>query len=101
MSLEWLGINPIMTLYYAAALNGLTALPLIVLVIILANRKYHGPVSQLEGRQCPGVSNCADHNPGRSGADHQHGDRTVTFSKNQFKEAKLSLRCNLLSMKMS
>lgn len=39
MSLEWLGINPITALYYAAALNGLAAPPLMALVIMIANRK--------------------------------------------------------------
>lgn len=39
MTLEWLGINPITALYYAAALNGLTAPPLMALVIMIANRK--------------------------------------------------------------
>jgi len=39
MSLELLGINPITALYYTAALNGLTALPLMALVIMIANKK--------------------------------------------------------------
>ncbi len=39
MSLHWLGINPITALYYAAALNGLAAPPLMALVIMIANRK--------------------------------------------------------------
>jgi Mn2+/Fe2+ NRAMP family transporter len=39
MSLDWLGINPITALYYSAALNGLVAPPLMVLVIMIANRK--------------------------------------------------------------
>lgn len=39
MSLEWLGINPITALYYAAALNGLAAPPLMALVIMIANRR--------------------------------------------------------------
>ena len=39
MSLNWLGINPMRALYYAAALNGLAAAPVMALVIIIANRK--------------------------------------------------------------
>ncbi len=39
MSLNWFGINPITALYYTAALNGLTAPPLMALVIMIANRK--------------------------------------------------------------
>ena len=39
MSLDWLGINPMKALYYTAVLNGLTAPPLMALVIIIANRK--------------------------------------------------------------
>ena len=39
MSLDWLGINPMTALYYAAALNGLAAPPLMALVIMIANRK--------------------------------------------------------------
>jgi len=39
MSLDWLGINPITALYYAAALNGLVAPPLMALIIRIANRK--------------------------------------------------------------
>ena len=39
MSLDWLGINPIMALYYTAVLNGLAAPPLMALVIMIANRK--------------------------------------------------------------
>jgi NRAMP (natural resistance-associated macrophage protein)-like metal ion transporter len=39
MSLEWLGINPIVALYYAAALNGLAAPPLMALIIMIANKK--------------------------------------------------------------
>lgn len=39
MSLELLGINPITALYYTAALNGLTAPPLMALVIMIANKK--------------------------------------------------------------
>jgi len=38
MSLGWLGIDPIRALYYAAALNGLAAPPLMALVITIANR---------------------------------------------------------------
>jgi NRAMP (natural resistance-associated macrophage protein)-like metal ion transporter len=39
MSLDWLNINPIKALYYSAALNGLVAPLLMVLVIIIANKK--------------------------------------------------------------
>lgn len=39
MSFNWLGINPMTALYYAAALNGLAAAPVMALVIIIANRK--------------------------------------------------------------
>ena len=39
MSLERFGINPITALYYSAVLNGLTAPPLMALIIIIANRK--------------------------------------------------------------
>lgn len=39
MSLDWFGIDPIRALYYAAALNGLAAPPLMVLIIMIANRK--------------------------------------------------------------
>lgn len=39
MSLDWLGIDPIKALYYTAVLNGLAAPPLMVLVIMIANRK--------------------------------------------------------------
>lgn len=39
MSLDWLGIDPMKALYYTAVLNGLAAPPLMVLVIIIANRK--------------------------------------------------------------
>ena len=38
-SLDWLGINPMKALYYTAVLNGLTAPPLMALVIVIANRK--------------------------------------------------------------
>lgn len=39
MAINWLGIDPIKALYYAAALNGLTAPPLMVLIILIANNK--------------------------------------------------------------
>lgn len=39
MLISWLGINPIKALYYAAALNGLAAPPLMILVILIANNK--------------------------------------------------------------
>lgn len=39
MSLDWLGINPMKALYYTAVLNGLTAPPLMALVIVISNRK--------------------------------------------------------------
>jgi NRAMP (natural resistance-associated macrophage protein)-like metal ion transporter len=39
MLINWLGIDPIKALYYAAALNGLAAPPLMVLVILIANNK--------------------------------------------------------------
>jgi len=39
MLISWLGINPIKALYYAAALNGLVAPPLMVLIILTANNK--------------------------------------------------------------
>jgi NRAMP (natural resistance-associated macrophage protein)-like metal ion transporter len=39
MMISWLGTSPIRVLYYAAALNGLTAPPLMVLVILTANNK--------------------------------------------------------------
>jgi Mn2+/Fe2+ NRAMP family transporter len=39
MLISWSGIDPIRVLYYAAALNGLTTPPLIVLVILTANNK--------------------------------------------------------------
>lgn len=39
MSLDWFGIDPIRALYYAAALNGLAAPPLMALIILVANRK--------------------------------------------------------------
>ena len=37
MLISWLGIDPIKALYYAAALNGLAAPPLMVLIILIAN----------------------------------------------------------------
>ena len=37
MLINWSGINPIKALYYAAALNGLTAPPLLALIILIAN----------------------------------------------------------------
>jgi NRAMP (natural resistance-associated macrophage protein)-like metal ion transporter len=39
MLISWLGIDPIKALYYAAALNGLAAPPLMILVILIANNK--------------------------------------------------------------
>jgi Mn2+/Fe2+ NRAMP family transporter len=39
MSLDLLGINPITALYYTAVLNGLVAPPLMVLIVMIANRK--------------------------------------------------------------
>ena len=39
MVISWLGIDPIKALYYAAALNGLTAPPLMILIILIANNK--------------------------------------------------------------
>jgi len=39
MLISWLGIDPIKALYYAAALNGLSAPPLMILVILTANNK--------------------------------------------------------------
>ena len=39
MSISLLGIDPIKALYYAAALNGLAAPPLMALVILIANNK--------------------------------------------------------------
>ena len=39
MSINLLGINPIKALYYAAALNGLAAPPLMALIILIANNK--------------------------------------------------------------
>lgn len=39
MLISWLGIDPIKALYYAAALNGLAAPPLMILIILIANNK--------------------------------------------------------------
>jgi len=39
MLISWLGIDPMIALYYAAALNGLVAPPLMVLIILIANNK--------------------------------------------------------------
>jgi Mn2+/Fe2+ NRAMP family transporter len=39
MSLDLFGINPITALYYTAVLNGLVAPPLMVLIVMIANRK--------------------------------------------------------------
>jgi len=39
MSISWLGIDPIKALYYAAALNGLAAPPLMALILLIANNK--------------------------------------------------------------
>jgi len=39
MAISWMGIDPIKALYYAAALNGLTAPPLMVLIILISNNK--------------------------------------------------------------
>jgi NRAMP (natural resistance-associated macrophage protein)-like metal ion transporter len=39
MSFNWLEINPIMALYYTAALNGLVAPPLMALVVMIGNKK--------------------------------------------------------------
>jgi len=39
MLINWLGIDPFKALYYSAALNGLSAAPLMVLVILTANNK--------------------------------------------------------------
>lgn len=39
MAISWMGIDPIKALYYAAALNGLAAPPLMVLIILIANNK--------------------------------------------------------------
>jgi len=39
MIINWLGIDPIKALYYSAALNGLSAPPLMILVLLTANNK--------------------------------------------------------------
>ena len=39
MLISWLGIDPIKALYYAAALNGLVAPPLMIMIILIANNK--------------------------------------------------------------
>lgn len=39
MAISWMGIDPIKALYYSAALNGLAAPPLMVLIILIANNK--------------------------------------------------------------
>ena len=39
MVINWVGINPITALYYAAALNGIVAAPLLFLLIFIANNK--------------------------------------------------------------
>jgi len=39
MLINWLGIDPIKALYYSAALNGLSAPPLMILVLLIANNK--------------------------------------------------------------
>jgi len=39
MLISWVGIDPIKALYYAAALNGLVAPPLMFLIILIANNK--------------------------------------------------------------
>ena len=39
MLISWLGIDPIKALYYAAALNGLVAPPLMVMIILIVNNK--------------------------------------------------------------
>ena len=39
MSVHWAGVDPIRALYYAAALNGLVAPPLMALIVMLAGRK--------------------------------------------------------------
>jgi NRAMP (natural resistance-associated macrophage protein)-like metal ion transporter len=37
--ISWLGIDPIKALYYSAALNGLTAPPLMILILLISNNK--------------------------------------------------------------
>ena len=39
MVIGWLGIDPIKALYYAAALNGMTAPPLMVMILLIAGNK--------------------------------------------------------------
>lgn len=39
MLINWVGIDPMKALYYAAALNGVVAAPLIVILIFIANNK--------------------------------------------------------------
>lgn len=39
MAISWMGIDPIKALYYSAALNGLAAPPLMILIILIANNK--------------------------------------------------------------
>ena len=39
MLINWIGIDPFNALYYSAALNGLSAAPLMILVILTANNK--------------------------------------------------------------
>ena len=39
MLINWVGIDPMKALYYAAALNGVVAAPLIILLIFIANNK--------------------------------------------------------------
>ena len=39
MAISWMGIDPIKALYYAAALNGLAAPPLMILIILIAGNK--------------------------------------------------------------
>jgi NRAMP (natural resistance-associated macrophage protein)-like metal ion transporter len=39
MSIDWVGIDEIRALYYAAALNGLAAPPLMALIVLLASRR--------------------------------------------------------------
>lgn len=39
MVISWLGIDPIKALYYAAALNGLTAPPLMVMILLVSGNK--------------------------------------------------------------
>jgi len=39
MLINWVGIDPMKALYYAAALNGVVAAPLVILLIFIANNK--------------------------------------------------------------